>query len=217
MIFVQEELDWETYQLYGLLDEDLTYAGLGPRSGLDLGERAFEIALARAGRRPARRNRPGSRGTARRRSPTSRQRGRTTTGSWSSGGWTRSSPTRAIRLLEKPEFKRRWAVEPWEDASQERASGRRFSTGLRRRSSGATGRGRLLDPSAELADAPEAATQSCVELVSVLTGDTEADLVKVLASLVTAEAVPYLAAHRLQACGSGEVPHVAAGLGSAAT
>ena len=39
------------------------------------------------------------------------------------------------------------------------------------------------------------------ELVSVLTGDTEADLVKVLASLVTAEAVPYLAAHRYKPAG----------------
>ena len=27
MIAVQEELDWEIYQLYGLIDEDLTYSG----------------------------------------------------------------------------------------------------------------------------------------------------------------------------------------------
>ena len=27
MIAVQEELDWETYRLYGLIDEDLTYSG----------------------------------------------------------------------------------------------------------------------------------------------------------------------------------------------
>ena len=47
MIAVQEELDWEVYRLYGLIDEDLTYGGDDlPR--LALGERAFEIALARA-------------------------------------------------------------------------------------------------------------------------------------------------------------------------
>ena len=27
MIAQQEELDWEVYRLYGLVDEDLTYAG----------------------------------------------------------------------------------------------------------------------------------------------------------------------------------------------
>ena len=47
MISVQEELDWECYRLYGLIEEDLTYSGDDlPR--LALGERAFEIVLARA-------------------------------------------------------------------------------------------------------------------------------------------------------------------------
>ncbi|MFI6131908.1 BREX-2 system adenine-specific DNA-methyltransferase PglX [Micromonospora sp. NPDC051141] len=44
MIAVQEELDWEVYRLYGLRDDDLTSAE-PPR--LALGERAFEIVLAR--------------------------------------------------------------------------------------------------------------------------------------------------------------------------
>ena len=47
MIALQEELDWEVYRLYGLIDEDLTYSG-DDLPGLALGERAFEIALARA-------------------------------------------------------------------------------------------------------------------------------------------------------------------------
>ena len=46
MIAQQEELDWECYRLYGLIDEDLTHGGELP--GIALGERAFEIALARA-------------------------------------------------------------------------------------------------------------------------------------------------------------------------
>ncbi|MEV4638089.1 BREX-2 system adenine-specific DNA-methyltransferase PglX [Actinoplanes sp. NPDC049548] len=44
MIALQEELDWAVYRLYGLVDEDLTVA---EPPELCLGERAFEIALAR--------------------------------------------------------------------------------------------------------------------------------------------------------------------------
>ncbi len=44
MIALQEELDWEVYRHYGLLDGDLTYA---KPPELKLGERAFEILLAR--------------------------------------------------------------------------------------------------------------------------------------------------------------------------
>ncbi|SDZ19516.1 hypothetical protein SAMN05444365_1073 [Micromonospora pattaloongensis] len=46
MIALQEELDWQVYSFYGLLDEELTaLAGSVPE--LKLGERAFEIVLAR--------------------------------------------------------------------------------------------------------------------------------------------------------------------------
>ena len=44
LIALQEELDWEVYGLYGLLDDDLTYAKTPP--GIELGQRAFEIVLA---------------------------------------------------------------------------------------------------------------------------------------------------------------------------
>ncbi|MER7441275.1 BREX-2 system adenine-specific DNA-methyltransferase PglX [Micromonospora avicenniae] len=46
MIALQEELDWQVYSLYGLLDEELT-APAGSVPELKLGERAFEIVLAR--------------------------------------------------------------------------------------------------------------------------------------------------------------------------
>ncbi|GII83982.1 DNA methylase [Sphaerisporangium siamense] len=46
MISIQEELDWEIYQLYAILNEELTYNG-DDLPKLNLGERAFEIALAR--------------------------------------------------------------------------------------------------------------------------------------------------------------------------
>ncbi|MEU4642280.1 BREX-2 system adenine-specific DNA-methyltransferase PglX [Micromonospora sp. NPDC023814] len=46
MIALQEELDWQVYSLYGLLDEELT-APAGSVPELKPGERAFEIVLAR--------------------------------------------------------------------------------------------------------------------------------------------------------------------------
>jgi len=46
MIALQEELDWHVYQLYGLIDEDLCYTGIPP--AIELGQRAFEILLARS-------------------------------------------------------------------------------------------------------------------------------------------------------------------------
>src|SRR5262249_37872619 len=70
MIAAQEELDWQCYHLYGLADADLQYNGTPPP--LKLGERAFEIVMARkvAAGPPA---------IAQRRSQPSRATGRTTT------------------------------------------------------------------------------------------------------------------------------------------
>ncbi|MEU5828647.1 BREX-2 system adenine-specific DNA-methyltransferase PglX [Micromonospora tulbaghiae] len=47
MIGLQEELDWQVYSLYGLLDEELTAPESVRPPMLALGERAFEIVLAR--------------------------------------------------------------------------------------------------------------------------------------------------------------------------
>ena len=44
MIALQEELDWECYRLYGLIEEDAHNTEPPP---LKLGQRAFEIVLAR--------------------------------------------------------------------------------------------------------------------------------------------------------------------------
>ena len=118
MISVQEELDWECYRLYGLIEEDLTYSG-DDLPGLALGERAFEIVLARAV-----------------------QAGEEETAWFTRHGSTPITEIPAhwpaayrelvqrridliaanpsIRLLEKPEYKRRWSQEPWEKR-QERA------------------------------------------------------------------------------------------------
>ena len=120
MIALQEELDWECYRLYGLIDEDCRYSGgngTGARSEpppLALGERAFEIVMARrmaAGELETRWfERHGS-----------------TPVTEIPAHWPEDyralvarrieliGSDRCIGLLEKPEYKRRWNTEPWED------------------------------------------------------------------------------------------------------
>ena len=114
MIAHQEELDWEYYRIYGLIDDELTYAGNVPE--IALGQRAFEIALARRmkdGEETAWFDRHSStpvtdipdhlpadyQALLQRRLDA-----------------IESNPH--IRLLERPEYKRRWAVEPWDKQVQ---------------------------------------------------------------------------------------------------
>jgi hypothetical protein len=112
MIAEQEELDWEVYRLYGLVDEDLTYPG-DDLPGLALGERAFEIALAR-------RVAAGEEETA------WFERHGSTPITEMPKHWPAAyrdlvqrrldliASDRSIGLLEKPEHKRRWSIEAWE-------------------------------------------------------------------------------------------------------
>jgi hypothetical protein len=111
MIAEQEELDWEVYRLYGLIDDDLTY-GAGSRGGP---------------RRAVLRDRSGTQG---RRRGTRRRRGSQRHGSTPITQIPEHWPAdyrdlvqrrldliesdRSIRLLETPEYKRRWATESWE-------------------------------------------------------------------------------------------------------
>ncbi|MFP8944120.1 BREX-2 system adenine-specific DNA-methyltransferase PglX [Streptomyces fenghuangensis] len=122
MIALQEELDWQVYTLYGLHPEDLRVSE-DPNDPsipeIALGERAFEIVLAR----------------------------RVDAGEASDEWFTRHGSTpiteipahwpaayrevvqkridaiesnRAIGMVERPEYKRRWATEGW-DAMQDKA------------------------------------------------------------------------------------------------
>lgn len=119
MIALQEELDWQVYSLYNLHSEDLRLPDSDVVPELALGERAFEIVLAR----------------------------RVEAGE-ASGEWFKrhgSTPiteipahwpddyralvqkridviesNRAIGMIERPEYKRRWATEGW-DSMQRKA------------------------------------------------------------------------------------------------
>lgn len=115
MIALQEELDWWCYGAYGLLDDDLCYAGQPPE--VQLGERAFEIVLARrmaAGEAQTRWfERHGStpitevpdHWPADYRALVERRIEVIESNAW-------------IGLLEKPEYKRRWNQPDWADLEQ---------------------------------------------------------------------------------------------------
>ncbi|MEV4501938.1 BREX-2 system adenine-specific DNA-methyltransferase PglX [Streptomyces klenkii] len=120
MIALQEELDWQVYSLYGLLDQDLTAnPSLVPE--ISPSERAFAIVLARK-----------------------LERGEVNT-SWFRHHNHKFTPitkipahwpadyralvqkridviesNRAIGMVERPEYKRRWATEGW-DAMRQKA------------------------------------------------------------------------------------------------
>ena len=111
-IRLQEDLDWECYRLYGLLEDDLTYPTEASLS-IQLGERAFEIVLARK-----------------------MAAGDVTTTWFSRHGSTPITEipdhwpddyqqlvqkridviesNKNIALIEQPEYKRRWNTEPWD-------------------------------------------------------------------------------------------------------
>jgi hypothetical protein len=104
IIALQEDLDWQCYRLYGLIDEDLS----GPSTGeLTLGQRAFEIVLARKMRDEGLQTswfaRHGSTPTTDTDDPLTLRR----------IAAIEDNPN--IALIEQPEYKRRWNDTPWEE------------------------------------------------------------------------------------------------------
>jgi hypothetical protein len=194
MIAVQDELDWQVYRLYGLIDEELTYSGDDlPR--LALGERAFEIALARSGEETAWFERHGS--TAITEIPAS----------WPAGY--RDLVNRRIeviaehpfiKLLEKPEYKRRWSLEAWDKRQEKALRGWLLDRLEDRRfwfdgSGGATPRsaGQLADEVTRYAD--------MVSVLALWEGRPDVPVTDSLVRLLAEEAVPFLAAYRYKDSG----------------
>ena len=118
MVAAQEELDWRCLHLYGLTEESLTVPQGEVLPPLNLGERAFEIVLARqveAGQvETAWFSRHGS-------TPVTE-----VPAAWP--GWYRDLAQRRIDLIERdrdvalverPENKRRWARDSWENLEAE--------------------------------------------------------------------------------------------------
>ena len=111
MIALQEELDWECYGLYGLVDEVLTYRGEPP--GLRFGWRAFEIAMQ-------------PKIVSGEVQTTWFERHNATPLPGPHTEWPKDyqdlvrrrmvviATNRTVALIEQPEYKRRWNTEPWE-------------------------------------------------------------------------------------------------------
>jgi hypothetical protein len=118
MIALQKELDWRCYRLYGITKDELT---MDPASvpEMDLGERAFEILMAR-------------KMAAGELTTTWFERHRSKPITRIPAHWPEDyrrlverrialiEADRNVGLIERPEYKRRWNQEPWE-AQEQRA------------------------------------------------------------------------------------------------
>jgi hypothetical protein len=197
LVFEQEELDWEAYGLYGLVEEPMTYGGSSVVA-IRVGRRAFEFALAR-------RIEAGEEGAA-----WFERHGSTPTpdvpAEWPEDyralvekRLALMEADRSIRLLERPEYKRRWATVAWEkqlrEALQSAILDRLEDAELWRDYQGPSTRS-----VAQLADLLRN-DDVLLELAQELTGKPEPDLVAVIGSLALTEAVPYLAAYRYKPSG----------------
>jgi hypothetical protein len=194
MIALQEELDWQVYRLYGLLEDPLEYDP-DDVPEVALGERPFEIALARrvaAGEVetawferhgstsiteiPARWPEPYRRLIEKRLEAIEEN-------SW-------------IRLIEQPEYKRRWNREPWEEQEKralrgwllDRLEDRRYWPEPR-----VTSAGRLADRLRQDDEFRQVAT--------LYRGRNDFDWTALVTELVADEGVPYLAAYRYTEAG----------------
>jgi hypothetical protein len=117
MIALQEELDWQVYHLYGLLDESLTLP-VDQIPPVRLGERAFEFVMARAIE---------SRDLETDWFARHKSTPRTTIPEL----WPEAyralvqrrldviANDRDIALIEQPEYKRRWNLPAWEDLEEQ--------------------------------------------------------------------------------------------------
>ena len=194
MIAVQEELDWCCYRLYGVTEDDLCMP-VGDLPAMCLGERAFEIVLAR----------------------------RIAAGEVETKWFERHSSTpiteipahwpaayralvrrrieaiennASVALIEQPEYKRRWNDEPWE-TQQERALRGWLLARLETPSLWSEPR---LTTTAMLADRMRE-DEEFLQVAELYTGRPDFDVAKLVAGLVENESVPLLAVLRYKPSG----------------
>ena len=209
MIALQEELDWECYRLYGLVDEDLTYgaraaaptlrsASLRDRdAGQDgVGEAADDLVRAAQSGTDSLDRTPSGRRTIDRSRSLRRMEVIAT------------NPN--IALIEQPEYKRRWNTEPWADPARET----RYASWLldrlesyfdfdgRMNDAGtATARlGMALTSVARLADVARQDPEF-LQVGELYRDDPAFDIARLVAELVEAESVPLLPVLRYKPSG----------------
>jgi hypothetical protein len=196
MVMLQEELDWFTYHAFGLTDERLT----GSLSSVDElgvvpGQRAFEIVMARQVS-------AGELETA------WFERHRSTPIVEAPVEWPADyrelvrqrivaiEENPAIALVERPEYKRRWNVEPWE--SQHERALREWLLGRLE--------GEDIWSSVELISAGKLADRvrrdaDFMQVAELYRGRADFDVTALVAQLIEAECVPFLPVLRYRPTG----------------
>lgn len=183
----QEELDWQCYRLYGLLPE-----GAGVEHGnppeVALGERAFEIVLAR-------------RVAAGTEQTTWFERHGSTPVTEIPAHWPEDyrrvvqrridliESDRNIGLIERPEYKRRWNTPSWE--SQEQAALRDWLLAHLEQPRYWPTDPPQLTSTRKLADAAQR-DAAFMQVAALYAGHADFDVGRLVAELVVAESVPYL-------------------------
>jgi hypothetical protein len=198
MIALQEELDWQCYELYGLLSGDLRHSG-DDLPEVALGERAFEIVMAR----------------------------QMASGELETTWFVRHSsmpvteiPThwpaayrklverrikvietnKEIALIEKPEYKRRWNDESWQEQEQralkiwllDRLETSKYRKGTKDNPE--------LTTTAQMADVASADAEF-LQVAALYRGRPDFDVAALVAELVEGEAVPFLPILRYKPAG----------------
>ncbi|MGH3697291.1 MAG: BREX-2 system adenine-specific DNA-methyltransferase PglX [Pseudonocardiaceae bacterium] len=209
MISEQEELDWDVYRRYGLLSdaEAAEVVNHGSAEPLNLGERAFEIVLARqvaAGQAETQWfARHGSTPITELPSHWSESYRRTV-----EARIALIEKRRDLALIERPECKRRWATEPWEK-QQERALRGWLLDRLETRHLWFA-----VDDNGDDQPVPHTVRtladrvrgdEDFASVAALWAGDAlgrpDADLAEVVGALVDTEHVPFLAAYRYKPAG----------------
>jgi len=199
MIALQEELDWRCYRIYGITDNEHTYRDAHGRPltppEVELGERAFEIVLARRMARSEENS-------------TWFERHGSTPITEIPSHWPsdyRALVERRIRLIEqdryvglieRPEYKRRWNVEPWDE--QARRALERWL--LDRLETAAYWPEPRLQTARVLADRA-ARDADFVAVAELYEGHAGVDVHALVRRLAEAEAVPFLPQLRYKASG----------------
>lgn len=201
MIAEQEELDWQVYHLYGFTDSDMSLP-VGEVPGIALGERAFEIALAR-------RVQAGEAETAwfdRHCSTPVTETPVRLTAEYRDAVQRRLAliaEDRSLELLERPEYKRRWSSVPWADRVRSALAAwildRLETPELWKDPNGYPQPQSVRQLAAKVDTAPQLAGVS--DALELWSSKRQAGVLTNLVALLADEAVPYLAALRLKDSG----------------
>ena len=198
MISAQEELDWQCLHLYGLIDTPLAAPDGQNAPPLALGERAFEIVLAR---KVAAGEAETAWFTRHRSTPITELPTH-----WP--GWYRDLVNRRIELIEsdrniglveRPEHKRRWNRTPWEELEQAALRDWLLDR-LEDRSLWFDGDFAVTRTVAQLADRVST-DDDWMPVARVYTGQVDIDPLAVVTALVADEHVPAQAAARYKPSG----------------